>query len=57
MPMCSDGRSDMFESSPWDETTYSDACFARWGVRPQFNMTGWEFGGRDFKGMSNIVFR
>ncbi|XP_034248745.1 lysosomal Pro-X carboxypeptidase [Thrips palmi] len=56
MPMCSDGRSDMFESSPWDESIYSNACFARWGVRPVFNMTGWEFGGRDFKGISNIVF-
>ncbi|KAK3918120.1 Lysosomal Pro-X carboxypeptidase [Frankliniella fusca] len=56
MPMCSDGRKDMFERAPWSWTEYSDACFRTWKVRPRFNMTRWEFGGRDLKGASNIVF-
>ncbi|XP_052126372.1 lysosomal Pro-X carboxypeptidase-like [Frankliniella occidentalis] len=56
MPMCSDGRSDMFERAPWNEAEYSKACFATWKVRPKFNMTLWEFGGRDLRGSSNIVF-
>lgn len=57
MPMCSDGRVDMFEKAPWSEVDYSNGCFARWKIRPVFNMTGWEFGARDLRGASNIVFR
>lgn len=56
MPMCSDGHFDMFERAPWDEASYAAGCFARWKVHPQFNLTRWEFGGRNLQGSSNIVF-
>lgn len=57
MPMCSDGKADMFERVLWNAKEYSDGCFSRWKVRPSFNITGWEFGGRDLRGASNIIFR
>lgn len=56
MPMCYDGRKDMFETSPWNFNEYSETCFKRWGVRPEENLIVNRYGGHDLSYASNIVF-
>ncbi|XP_044272767.1 lysosomal Pro-X carboxypeptidase-like [Tribolium madens] len=56
MPMCSiDG--DMFENNPWDYGKYASQCLEKWGVNqthPELPVL--EYGGKDIKAASNIVF-
>lgn len=60
MPMGSNGKQDMFYPAPWNYQTYSDQCFATYGVRPRYDWIFQEFGGlnpkQDFKSHSNIYF-
>jgi lysosomal Pro-X carboxypeptidase len=57
MPMCNDGKQDMFEPQDWDLAAYSDDCFRRFGVRPKPYAAEVMYGGRDIMAASNIVFR
>ncbi|XP_068083135.1 lysosomal Pro-X carboxypeptidase isoform X2 [Anabrus simplex] len=56
MPMCSDGRHDMFEKKAWDFTQYSDTCYKKWKVRPQPDLAVKIYGGKDISTTSNIIF-
>lgn len=55
MPMCSTSA-EMFEQKPWDIDEFSDACYKKWGVRPNPQMPILEYGGANLDGYSNIVF-
>ena len=57
MPFCADGVTDMFEPSPWNVTAYLTDCQQQWGVHgdPEWVMT--QYGGRNIKAASNIIFR
>lgn len=56
IPICSTNK-DMFETQPWDFMKHSDWCHKTFGVHtlnPQWVTL--EFGGRNLKYFSNIVF-
>ncbi len=57
MPMCADGKSDMFEPSPWNLTQFARSCMKQWGVNPRPNWVLTEYGGRNISAASNIIFR
>ncbi|XP_068083168.1 lysosomal Pro-X carboxypeptidase isoform X3 [Anabrus simplex] len=56
-PLCSLGRdNDFFEAEPFNPTTYSNMCLARWGVQPLFDYVAKTFGSIGAGSSSNIVF-
>lgn len=55
MPMCSTSA-EMFEEKLWDLDEFSDACFRKWGIRPNPELPLLQYGGRNLDGYSNIVF-
>ena len=57
MPMCTDGKNDMFYPSPWNEAAYTKECKATYNVEPQFDLPRKEYGGKELSTASNIVFR
>ncbi|KAK3100015.1 hypothetical protein FSP39_013477 [Pinctada imbricata] len=56
MPTCTDGKSDMFEPSPWNFSQYADDCYKKWKVRPDLNWVTTHYGGKDLSEASNIIF-
>lgn len=56
MPICSDGKTTMFEAMPWDLDEMREGCKQRWGVEPEANKAEVMFGGLDLSGASNIIF-
>ena len=56
MPFAKTGITDMFWDEPWDEDAASAACRAQWGVEPRKLWATTEWGGRDIRATSNIVF-
>lgn len=57
MPMCSDGRNDMFMNNTWNLTAYQEDCFKQFGVRPDPYWVETAYGGKNIEAHSNIVFR
>lgn len=57
MPMCTTGKDDMFEPSPWNITAVSKGCKKQWGVTPRPTAVLIEYGGKMIKTASNIIFR
>lgn len=53
--MCSTSA-EMFEEKQWDFDQFSDACFEKWGTRPNAQLPILEYGGRNLDGYSNVVF-
>ncbi|CAK1544360.1 unnamed protein product [Leptosia nina] len=56
MPMCTTGKDDMFEPSPWNFTTYSEDCHKKYNVYPRPDSARIEYGGDRLQAASNIVF-
>lgn len=56
MPMCSNGKTDMFQPSPWNFEEYSKACYQRWKVYPRKNWIRQQYLGKNLKSTSNIIF-
>lgn len=56
MPVCSDGKIDMFEKNPWNFTLYSQNCKQQYGVGAERQKALIEFGGDHIKAASNIIF-
>ncbi|XP_052737993.1 lysosomal Pro-X carboxypeptidase [Bicyclus anynana] len=56
MPMCTTGKDDMFEPSPWNFTTYAEGCHKKYGVYPRRDDARIQYGGDRIKAASNIVF-
>jgi lysosomal Pro-X carboxypeptidase len=57
MPMCFDGKNDMFEKAAWNETAFVLDCQTRWKVTPRPQMADIMYGSKSLFGASNIVFR
>lgn len=58
MPMCTNGGADdVFEPYPWDFEAYADYCENKYGVRPTTDLVEKQYGGKDLRAASNIVFR
>lgn len=56
MPFAKNGSTDMFWPEPWDPDAAAAACRSQWGVEPRSLWATQEWGGRDLKAASNIVF-
>lgn len=49
MPMCSDGKNDMFLPNAWNLEKYSEDCFKKFGVRPRENAAITYYGGANLE--------
>jgi Serine carboxypeptidase S28 len=56
MPMATSGVEDIYWSNPFNETAAREACVQRWGVQPRPMWGTVQWGGRDLRGLSNVVF-
>jgi lysosomal Pro-X carboxypeptidase len=56
MPLCTNGRTDMFRPNPWNLEERIKECRTKWKVEPRPNAVVMEYGGKDIKEHSNIVF-
>ncbi|XP_046669283.1 lysosomal Pro-X carboxypeptidase-like isoform X1 [Homalodisca vitripennis] len=56
MPMCSDGKHDMFEPSKWNFNDYAKECYEQYGVLPQPFHAKNLYGGKHISTASNIIF-
>ena len=56
LPMCTNGITDMMESDPWDFQSFSDECFDKYGVRPDYDKAITMFGGFEIKSVTNVIF-
>lgn len=57
MPSCTTGITDMFEPNPWNLTAFTNECEKNWNVKPQPNKILTEYGGKNIRSASNIIFR
>lgn len=57
MPICADGKSDMFEPAPWNFTQFSELCYSQWKTTPRENWITTEYWGKHLENASNIIFR
>lgn len=57
-PMCSNGKTDMFEVQAWDNITYNQDCMTNYKVSPKWEWPVINYGGSldDLKYHSNIIF-
>ncbi|XP_028397868.1 lysosomal Pro-X carboxypeptidase-like isoform X2 [Dendronephthya gigantea] len=56
MPLCADGKDDMFYPFKWDFSAYAKGCDQWWGVMPRQFWAEVQYGGRKISSHSNIVF-
>jgi len=56
MPMCSDGKTDMFEPRKWNLTDYAISCYQGYKVNIQPNLVKYLYGGKHISTASNIIF-
>ncbi|KAI5632057.1 serine carboxypeptidase s28 domain-containing protein [Phthorimaea operculella] len=56
MPMCTNGKTDMFEPKGWNDTQYGADCHSQYGVYPRPEVARIEYGGDRLQAASNIVF-
>ncbi|XP_037030345.1 lysosomal Pro-X carboxypeptidase isoform X2 [Bradysia coprophila] len=56
MPMCSNGKTDMFPKKDWNLDTFSEECFKKFGVKPRPKQAITNYGGVHLEGASNIIF-
>ncbi|KAG8307505.1 hypothetical protein J6590_020635 [Homalodisca vitripennis] len=56
MPMCADGRYDMFEPSEWNLTEYAQNCYKAYKATPQPWLVKNLYGGKNIHTASNIIF-
>ncbi|XP_075991247.1 lysosomal Pro-X carboxypeptidase [Anticarsia gemmatalis] len=56
MPMCTNGKTDMFEPMPWNYTKFAEGCHKKYNVYPRGEMARLEYGGNRLQAASNIVF-
>jgi lysosomal Pro-X carboxypeptidase len=57
MPICADGKQDMFEPSPWNFTQFIEQCHKRWKTYPREIWIVSEYWGKSLETASNIIFR
>uniref|UniRef100_A0A1B6MI79 Lysosomal Pro-X carboxypeptidase n=1 Tax=Graphocephala atropunctata TaxID=36148 RepID=A0A1B6MI79_9HEMI len=56
MPMCTDGKHDMYEPSKWNFTTFANDCYKTYKVEPQPFQAKNLYGGKHISTASNIIF-
>lgn len=56
MPMCTTGVYDMFENEPFDKEVFSSQCKKKWLIEPSYKLPIIEYGGKNLKYFSNIIF-
>lgn len=56
MPMCADGKQDIFEPAAWNFTQYSEQCYKQWKTMPRENWIVTEYWGKSLSTASNIIF-
>lgn len=56
LPICSDGKRDLFRNNPWNFTTVTEECRRKFQVSPEKFKAIIEWGGREMKSASNIIF-
>ncbi|XP_054270822.1 lysosomal Pro-X carboxypeptidase [Macrosteles quadrilineatus] len=56
MPMCSDGKNDMFEPTKWNLTELASECYKNYKVQIQTNLVKNLYGGKNIGTVSNIIF-
>lgn len=58
IPFCTKGdEDDIFESFSWDFESYAQHCENTYGYKPTTDMVEKEYGGKDLRAASNILFR
>lgn len=58
MPLCTNGgEDDIFESYPWNFESYAQYCEEKYEARPTTDLVEKEYGGKDLRAASNIIFR
>ncbi|XP_071044535.1 lysosomal Pro-X carboxypeptidase isoform X2 [Parasteatoda tepidariorum] len=56
MPMCQNGKTDMFDPAPWNFTAYSEYCWNTYKVKPDPDKAIIMYGGKNITDSSNIIF-
>lgn len=57
-PDCANGgEDDIFEPNPWNFEEHVQTCEKKYGVRPIADTIEKQYGGKNLKAASNIVFR
>jgi lysosomal Pro-X carboxypeptidase len=56
MPMAKSGVVDMYWSAPWNESAARKACIDSWGVEPRPFWGTVQWGGKDLRTLTNVVF-
>ncbi|XP_025411982.1 lysosomal Pro-X carboxypeptidase-like isoform X1 [Sipha flava] len=56
MPMCSNGKDDIFENKPWNFEDYAKYCQKTYKVQPSVDIIEKIYGGKHIKDSSNIIF-
>jgi len=56
MPLCSSGANSIFPNWPWNLDAYAKGCYAQWGITTRPYWVENEYGGKNLKAASNIVF-
>lgn len=58
MPFCTrGGEYDMFEADPWDIDKFTQDCKKDYNVKPAVDAIKKQYGGKNLKAVSNIIFR
>lgn len=57
MPMCTDGRNDMFEPATWNFEDYNNTCFKKYSVSSQPYLACQQYGCKNLDTVTNINFR
>ncbi|KAG8260743.1 hypothetical protein J6590_090062 [Homalodisca vitripennis] len=56
MPICTDGKHDMYEVSEWNFTEYAEDCYEKYGVKPDPSHVRNLYGGKHITTATNIIF-
>ncbi|CAN8010443.1 unnamed protein product [Ixodes pacificus] len=56
MPMCSNGKTDMFFDNPWIIENVTAKCQQKFGLTPDVDKAALIFGGKNISAASNIIF-
>lgn len=58
MPLCTNGgEDDIFEPNPWDFERYAEYCENQYDIKPTTDDVEKQYGGKNLKAASNIIFR
>ncbi|XP_065059079.1 lysosomal Pro-X carboxypeptidase-like [Rhopilema esculentum] len=56
MPLCTGGEHNIFPDWQWNFDAYAKQCYSQWGVTTRAYWVESEYGGKNLKAASNIVF-